>query len=127
MQGIPPKNWQGFRWTISPGNQGAPAGGGLLGMELLTAFWPAKQGETEYYVGIRLPESLSGLTALQGMIQMGFGALSLEKGKQGYLIRLHNYNIRVMGLSFPPGSSDLFLISDGKSVGWYGAYAEKGE
>ncbi len=127
IQGIPPKNWQGFRWTISPGNQGAPTGGGLLGMELLTAFWSAKQGETEYYVGIRLPESLSGLTALQGMIQMGFGALSLEKGKQGYLIRLHNYNVRVMGLSFPPGSSDLFLISDGKSVGWYGAYAEKGE
>lgn len=127
VQGVPPENWQGFRWTITLGNQGALAADTFLSMELLTAFWGTDKGETAYYIGIRLPDSMSGSTALQGIIQMGFGALSLEKQKNSYLIRLHNYSVRVLGLSFPPGCSDLFLFSDGKSVGWYGAYIEEGE
>lgn len=121
--GAPPSKWQGFCWRIDLGNPGGPSGGCGLSMELLTGFWEAQNQETEYYIGVRLPGILSaGGEFLQGIMRMGFDAVSLEKQGKSYLFRLHNYSIGLLGMSFPPGSSDIFLFSDGKSVGWYGAY-----
>lgn len=122
--GAPPSKWQGFCWRIDLGNLGGLSDGCNLSMELLTGFWEAQNQETEYYIGVRLPGLLSsGGEFLQGIMRMGFDAVSLEKQGEGFLFRLHNYSIGLLGMTFPPGSSDIFLFSDGKSVGWYGAYA----
>lgn len=124
-QGLPPSKWQGFCWRIDLGNPGGLSAGCGLSMELLTGFWETENQETEFYIGVRLPGILSsGGEFLQGLMRMGFDAVSLEKQGKGYLFRLHNYSIGLLGMSFPPGSSDIFLFSDGKSVGWYGAYTE---
>lgn len=121
--GTPPSKWQGFCWKIDLGNPGGLSAGRGLAMELLTGFWENQNQETEYYIGVRLPGILSsGGELLQGLLRMGFDGISLEKQGKRYLFRLHNYSIGLLGMSFPPGSSDIFLFSDGNSVGWYGAY-----
>lgn len=148
-QSVPEKRWQGFRWKIALGNQGALSSQTVLSMELLTAFWETQDNNTGYYLGVRLPGALAGQeTSLQGIMRMGFDNISLEKiedkekaadekktdasevtnvSKTRYVIKLHNYHVSLLGLSFPQGSNDVFLFSDGKTVGWYGAYVEKGD
>lgn len=125
IQGLLQERCQGFRWKISLGDMGALAGGSILSMEFLTAFWCTDKKEPAYYIGVRLPDIMAGDAMLQGMLQIGFGSISLEIQDGAYLFRLHNYSVRLLGMSVPPGNSDLFLFSDGNSVGWYGAYTEE--
>lgn len=121
-QGVPPECYQGLLWRIQLGSLGALADQDMISIQLLTAFWE-EDGMPQYYVGVNLPGALSGEgVKLQGIFQLGFGSITLEKQENQYVFRLHNFQIKVLGASFPKGSSDIFLFSDGKNVGWYAAY-----
>lgn len=124
-QGVPGTVYQGFVWSIAVGSMGELSGQGGIVFKLVTAFWRGEDGKAEYYVGIRLPETLSGdRLKLQGIFKLGFGSISLEQKDKDYLLKLHNFHVEILGASFPRGSSDIFLFSDGEHVGWYAAYEE---
>lgn len=128
-QGIPKESYQGFVWNIRLGSLGGLSGEEEISIQLLTAFWPGEKDDAEYYLGIRLPGLQAGDgISLQGIFQLGFGSVSLEEQERGFVIRLHNFQIKLLGASFPKESSDIFLFSDGNHVGWYAAYRkEEGE
>ncbi len=124
-QDAPPEAYQGFVWSVQAGSLGALSGQDGITLRLLSAFWSGGEGQAEYYVGIKLPDILSGdKLKLQGIFKLGFGSVSLEKEDQEYRIRLHNFHLEILGASFPKGSSDIFLFSDGEHVGWHAAYEE---
>lgn len=117
--------YQGFVWSIAVGSMGELSGQGSIVLRLVAAFWRGEDGNAEYYVGIRLPEILSGdKLKLQGIFKLGFGSISLEQNDNDYLLRLHNFHVEILGASFPRDSGDIFLFSDGKHIGWYAAYEE---
>ena len=123
-QGVPARSYQGFVWNISAGSLGGLSDVDSVMLQLLTAFWAGDDGHAQYYVGIKLPDVLSGSgLKLQGIFKLGFASISLEKKNDDYILDLHNFHIEVLGASFPKGS-DIFLFSDGKNVGWYAAYKE---
>lgn len=123
-QGVPSEKYQGFVWNISVGSLGGLSDVDGIMLQLLTAFWAGDDGYPQYYVGIKLPDVLSGDGfKLQGIFKLGFASISLEKKNDDYILNLHNFHIEVLGASFPKGS-DIFLFSDGKNVGWYAAYKE---
>lgn len=123
-QGTPGQCYQAILFQISIGSLGELSEEKGIQIELLIAFWEAEDKSVQYYAGIRLPGIFSenGLK-LQGLFRIGFSSISLEKQESGYVIKLHNFGVTVLGDSFPGESSDIFLFSDGKNVGWYAAYA----
>jgi len=122
-QGVPGKTYQGIRWQIPMGSMGELSGGDALTFILFVAFWRGSDGGAQYYVGLKLPEVISGnMLKLQGIFGMGFRSVSLEKQEGGFFLRLHNFHIRLLGASFPKGNSDILVFSDGENVGWYAAY-----
>lgn len=124
-QGVLGAAYQGFVWSIAAGSMGGLSGQGSITLRLAVAFWRGEDGNAEYYVGIRLPEILSGdRLKLQGIFKLGFGSVSLEQKDEDYLLKLHNFHVEILGASFPRNSGDIFLFSDGKHVGWYAAYEE---
>ncbi|MDE6846125.1 MAG: hypothetical protein K2J99_10205 [Lachnospiraceae bacterium] len=124
-QGVLGAAYQGFVWSIAVGSMGGLSGQGSIVLRLVVAFWRGEDGNAEYYVGIRLPEILSGdKLKLQGIFKLGFGAMSLEQKEEDYLLKLHNFHVEILGASFPRNSGDIFLFSDGKHIGWYAAYEE---
>lgn len=124
-QGVLGAAYQGFVWSIAAGSMGGLSGQGSIVLRLAVAFWRGEDGNAEYYVGIRLPEILSGdRLKLQGIFKLGFGSVSLEQKDEDYLLKLHNFHVEILGASFPRNSGDIFLFSDGKHIGWYAAYEE---
>lgn len=125
-QGTPGDTYQGFLWTLDVGSLGGLSGQGLVQLHLLTAFWPDGSGGTAYYLGMQLPGTWgSDVWKLQGLFGLGFDSFSLERTDAGYQLRLHNFQIQLLGTAFPQGNSDIVLFSDGKQIGWYAAYEEE--
>ena len=111
--------WFGFVWDVPMSLMG--------GLSLLTA-WCCKETEPAFYLGISVQDGLADTGAnIQKFVKLGFQSVQLRyhgKGeeKKSFVLCLHQYSLNVLGFSFPPGCSDLFLFSDGKKLGWYGAY-----
>lgn len=123
-QGKLVKPWTAQVWTLKLGNLGGLSSEGEIGIKLLLA-WSNSQEKPSYYLGIALPSIAKGFD-LQGIIKLGFQSTELlaneRDGTLNYTLRLHNYTLRLLFITLPPGSNDLFIFSDGKKVGWYGAY-----
>lgn len=125
-QGVPAAQYQGIVWNIPVGSLGELSGQSGICLKLMLAFWCDTEGTTQYYAGVKLPGALSSdVIKLQGIFKLGFGAISLEKQEKDYLMKLHNFHMEILGASFPKGSSDIYLFSDGDNVGWYAAYQEE--
>lgn len=131
------QEWCGVVWKIPLGNLGALTKGEAIHIELLTAWSADETGEyPALYIGAKLPAALGGDGLdLQGLIKLGFHTISLEAEDpetpaagappRAYRLILNNFALRLLGLSFPPGSNKIFLVSDGKGVGWYAGYADE--
>lgn len=125
-QDVPGDTYQGFVWTLDVGSLGGLSDQSLVQLRLMTAFWPDEAGQPAYYLGMQLPGAGGGdQWKLQGLFRLGFDALSLEQTRNGFQLRLHNFQVQMLGVSFPEGSSDIVLFSDGKQIGWYAAYEEE--
>lgn len=125
-QAVPGDSYQGLVWNIRLGSLGGLSGEEEIVIQMLMAFWAGGKDKAEYYLGIKLPGMLAGDgLKLQGIFQMGFGSLSLEEQGGGFVIKLHNFQVKLLGASFPRESSDIFLFSDGEHVGWYAAYGKE--
>lgn len=125
-QGVPEAQYQGFVWNIPVGSLGELSGQSGICLQLMLAFWCDTEGTTQYYAGVKLPGALSSdALKLQGIFKLGFGSISLEKQEKDYIMKLHNFHMEILGASFPKGSSDIYLFSDGGNVGWYAAYQEE--
>ena len=142
-QGELQKHWAGVVWNIELGKLGALAKDPVA-IRLLTAWSADETGEKPaLYIGVKLPEVLGGEGLdFQGLIKLGFHSISLEAGEwtntekttaeeaertlpaRRYTLVLNNFALRLLGISLPPGSNKIFLVSDGKGIGWYAGYGK---
>jgi hypothetical protein len=132
--------WYGLVFDIDLGTLGALAGSAGLVLKLLLGW---SEGGTEYepavYVGVRLPgvkDAIGVELPLQGVITLGFRMIEMivnnhdDTGTREYMLRLRNFAMRLLGLSFPPGYNDIYLFgnpdqSSPTKLGWYAAYASE--
>ncbi|MBO8186408.1 hypothetical protein [Streptomyces spirodelae] len=131
-----PGPWFGLLYVLDLGTLGDLTGGQPLTLDLLAAWGPATEpGACPAFLGLKLPGYANGSFSwpLQGVLKLGFRSLRFETaeitpGVRSYALRLHRLGLSALGLSFPPGTTDLVLFgpsSDEKRnvVGWYAAYA----
>ncbi|MCI8373638.1 MAG: hypothetical protein HFI75_14850 [Lachnospiraceae bacterium] len=146
--------WYALVWEIDLGSLGELARKSELKLTFLTA-WSSPGKETAQgekinpntsssmgryetdpflYFGIRFPGS-GGLSVLplQGIMSLGFQSIQFqvereEEGALIYYLRLRNFVLKLLGLSFPPGNNDIYLFGNPNQqsytkLGWYAAYA----
>ena len=131
-----PGPWFGLSFALDLGTLGALAGGQSLTLGLLVAWGPARDGvEQPAYLGLSLPGYANGSFAwpLQGVMRLGFRTFQFEVaqdelGVRSYALRLRRLALSILGLSYPPGTTDLVLFGGGdaqraRALGWYAAYA----
>lgn len=131
-----PGPWFGLAFALDLGTLGALSGGQSLTLRLLAAWGPARSAEEQpTWLGLSLPGYANGSFAwpLQGVLRLGFRSFQFEvaeddDGVRSYALRLRRLALSVLGLSYPPGSTDLVLFGGGdaaraRAVGWYAAYA----
>jgi hypothetical protein len=133
--------WYGLVYTIDLGTLGALAGSTGLALEVLAAWSPGQGGTTPaMYIGVKLPgtkEAFGVSLPLQGFMKLGFRSIELlvdnEPGQpRTYTLRLRDFALRMLGLSFPSGHNDICLFgnpnqSGPAKVGWYAAYTASGD
>ena len=133
--------WFGLVFDIDLGTLGALAGGAGLVLKLLLGWSEGgTRDEPAVYVGVRLPgvkDAIGVELPLQGVITLGFRTIEMivnnneGVGTREYMLRLRNFAMRFLGLSFPPGYNDIYLFGNSDQstptkLGWYAAYsAEK--
>lgn len=137
QQGKLTQPWYGLVYEVDLGTLGALAGSAGITVQLLAAWSPAnnKEGRTANYFGIALPgvEKMLGVSLpLQGILDVGFRTIQFstyedEEGRRQYLMRLRDFGLHVLGLSFPPGKNDITVFgnpdqSSNTKLGWYAAY-----
>ena len=129
--------WYGLTFVLELGTLGALAGSVGLSVNLLVAWEPGRPDQTTpIYVGLQLPNARSlGIDLpLQGVMSLGFRSFEFETyqnnaGETAYLLLLRRFALRILGLSFPPGNSDVLLFgnpdqSAAERLGWYACYAQ---
>lgn len=137
QQGRLSQPWYGLVYEVNLGTLGALAGSVGLTLRLLAA-WSAGGGEKglpAVYFGVALPgvERLLGVSLpLQGILDIGFRTVQFTtytdaQGQRQYLMRLRDFGLHVLGLSFPPGKNDITVFgnpdqSSNTKLGWYAAY-----
>lgn len=137
QQGRLSQPWYGLVYEVNLGTLGALAGSVGLTVRLLAA-WSAgggKKGLPAVYFGVALPgveRSLGVSLPLQGILDIGFRAIQFTtytdaQGRRQYLMRLRDFGLHVLGLSFPPGKNDITIFgnpdqSSNTKLGWYAAY-----
>jgi hypothetical protein len=136
-QSVLTQPWYGLDCVVELGSLGALAGSKALALQVLIAWSPgAAGGDPVVYLGVRLPGAKGVLGVnlpLQGVVTMGFRAVEFlvaEEHQQprSYTLRLRDFALRLLGLTFPPGNNDVVLFgnpdqSGDSKVGWYLAYA----
>ena len=136
-QGLLSAPWYGLVYQIDLGSLGALAGSAGLSVKLLAAWSPATLNSTpSMFLGIALPGVKDGLgidLPLQGILNLGFRTIEFQasedaNGLRSYLMRLRDFGLRVLGLSFPPGHNDITLFGNpdqgaNTKLGWYASYA----
>jgi hypothetical protein len=132
--------WYGLTFTLDLGTLGALAGSVGLSMTLLVAWRPGTPDRPlPLYVGLELPNarSLGVDWPLQGILSLGFRGFEFDTyedpgGEVAYLLLLRRFALRILGLSFPPGNTDVILFgnpeqSSTERLGWYACYAQDAE
>lgn len=143
-QGVLGQPWYGLTYEVDLGGLGALAGSVGLTMRLLAGWSPetlidgdkTKTKPPAVFVGIGLPgvkDMLGVDLPLQGIINLGFRTIQFTTSedaekRRNYLLRLRDFGIRILGLSFPPGHNDIILFGNpdqtsNTKLGWYAAYA----
>lgn len=137
QQGRLTQPWYGLVYDVDLGTLGALAGSAGLTVQLLAAWSPASPPEarTPIYFGVALPgvERMLGVSLpLQGILDIGFRTIQFTtyddvEGRRQYLMRLRDFGLHVLGLSFPPGHNDITLFGNpdqtsNTKLGWYAAY-----
>lgn len=137
QQGKLTQPWYGLIYEVDLGTLGALAGSVGLTVRLLAGWSPANnpEGRTAVYFGVALPgvEKMLGVTLpLQGILDIGFRTIQFTtyddvEGRRQYLMRLRDFGLHVLGLSFPPGHNDITLFGNpnqtsNTKLGWYAAY-----
>ena len=137
QQGKLTQPWYGLVYEVDLGTLGALAGSVGLTVRLLAAWSPANnpEGRTAIYFGVALPgvEKMLGVTLpLQGILDIGFRTIQFTtyddiEGRRQYLMRLRDFGLHVLGLSFPPGHNDITVFGNpdqtsNTKLGWYAAY-----
>ena len=140
-QGKLTQPWYGLVYEVDLGTLGALAGSVGLTVRLLAGWSPANnpEGRTAVYFGVALPgvEKMLGVSLpLQGILDIGFRTIQFttyddKEGRRQYLMRLRDFGLHVLGLSFPPGHNDITVFGNpdqtsNTKLGWYAAY-ENGE
>jgi hypothetical protein len=137
QQGKLTQPWYGLVYEVDLGTLGALAESVGLTVRLLAAWSPANnpEGRTAIYFGVALPgvEKMLGVTLpLQGILDIGFRTIQFTtyddvEGRRQYLMRLRDFGLHVLGLSFPPGHNDITVFGNpdqtsNTKLGWYAAY-----
>ena len=137
QQGKLGQPWYGLVYEVDLGTLGALAGSVGLTVRLLAAWSPANnpEGRTAIYFGVALPgvEKMLGVSLpLQGILDIGFRTIQFStyddaEGRRQYLMRLRDFGLHVLSLSFPPGHNDITLFGNpnqksNTKLGWYAAY-----
>jgi hypothetical protein len=136
-QSLLSRPWYGLVYTIDLGTLGALAGSSALSLSVLAAWSPQPDETTPLlYLGVRLPGSRDAFGVslpLQGILNLGFRAIEWlvddpEGGPRTYTLRMRDFAVRFLGLTFPPGHNDIYLFGNpdqgsASKVGWYAAYA----
>jgi len=137
QQGKLTQPWYGLVYEVDLGTLGALAGSVGITVRLLAA-WSAgggDKGNPGIYFGVALPgiENMLGVSLpLQGILDIGFRTIQFttyedeQHGRQ-YLMRLRDFGLHVLGLSFPPGKNDITVFGNpdqtsNTKLGWYAAY-----
>lgn len=130
------KPWFGLVWRIPLGSLGDLSESSSLDMRLITA-WSNTEGGEGLYIGVKLPVNPKATMKkvgieFQGLLKMEFNSVVLlaeeetegEQTKVRYLFRFHDFSIKLLSISFPPGTNDIYIFADesGKKLGWYAAY-----
>jgi hypothetical protein len=147
--------WFGLLWRINLGSLGSMMKSSGIELEWLTAWCQPRKEDSEgnhvnpnagsrpgiygvdpfLYFGIRMPWGNMSLP-LQGIMTLGFQGIQFGINGEGndleYYIRLRNFGLRLLGISFPPGCSDIYLFANpdqttSKKLGWYAAYSMEEE
>ncbi|WP_372094386.1 hemagglutinin protein [Tistrella mobilis] len=137
QQGKLRQPWYGLVYEVDLGTLGALAGSVGITIRLLAGWSPANDpdGQTSVYFGVALPgvEQMLGVSLpLQGILDIGFRTVQFttyddaDSGRQ-YLMRLRDFGLHVLGLSFPPGKNDITVFGNpdqtsNTKLGWYAAY-----
>jgi len=137
QQGALSQPWYGLNFVIDLGTLGALAGSTAISVQVVVAWCPGPTGtEPAVAMGVKLPgtkDTLGVSLPLQGVIKAGFKGIEFLVDNQPgadrtYTLRLRDFALRLLGLSFPPGHNDVILFgnpdqSGASKVGWYLAYA----
>lgn len=128
--------WYGIVYTVDLGSLGALAGSAGLSLTVLVAWSGAGERDAPpVYVGVRLPgvkDALGVELPLQGVITFGFRSMQFlvsgEGDERAYMLRLRNFALRLLGISFPPGNNDVYVFGNPDEtsptkLGWYAAYS----
>ncbi|WP_372088377.1 hemagglutinin protein (plasmid) [Tistrella mobilis] len=137
QQGKLTQPWYGLVYEVDLGTLGALAGSVGITVRLLAA-WSAgggDKGNPGIYFGVALPgiENMLGVSLpLQGILDIGFRTIQFttyedEQNGRQYLMRLRDFGLHVLGLSFPPGKNDITVFGNpdqtsNTKLGWYAAY-----
>jgi hypothetical protein len=124
--------WFGLAMDLDLGSAGGLASKGELTASLLAA-WSPSADAYDAQVGLRLPGSQGGSTALtlMGPLRIDIGKILFlrDPGDEGYLLRFENIALAFLGVRFPPnGRTNLLLFGNPdptaqtNRLGWYGAY-----
>ena len=131
--------WYGLVMTLDLGTLGALAGSAGISIRLLAAWSPGvAENQRPLFLGLQLPDAKSlGMTLpIQGVMRLGFRSFQFQTSgdetKRTYMLRLRRLALTILGWSFPPGNTDVFLFGNNKgdpktALGWYAAYAAPDE
>jgi hypothetical protein len=127
--------WYGLAMDLDLGTLGSLADNLGLKLSLLAAWCQTDRNEEPIvYLGMKFP-GLSDLgikLPIEGILSLGFRNIQFLAGETDkgrlYMLRLRQFGIRLLGLSFPPGNNDIYLFGnpDNRSntkLGWYAAYS----
>lgn len=127
--------WYGLVFTLDLGTLGALAGSVGLSMTLLAGWATGLAGEEPpVFLGLQLPDSKSlGLNLpVQGVLRLSFRSFQFQasgdESQRSYMLRLRRLALSILGWSFPPGNTDVFLFGNNQgdakaALGWYAAYS----
>ncbi|HEX3075782.1 MAG TPA: hypothetical protein VHQ24_02815 [Lachnospiraceae bacterium] len=147
--------WFGLLWRINLGSLGSMMKSSGIELEWLTAWCQPRKEDSKgdhvnpnagsrpgiygvdpfLYFGIRMPWGNMSLP-LQGIMTLGFQSIQFGINGEGndleYYLRLRNFGLRLLGISFPPGCSDIYLFANpdqtaSTKLGWYAAYSMEEE
>ncbi|HSQ41731.1 MAG TPA: hypothetical protein VLM37_05575 [Fibrobacteraceae bacterium] len=128
--------WYGLAMDLDLGTLGALAGSVGLKITLLAA-WSVSEpmSDKKIFLGMKFPGlgDLGVKLPIEGILSLGFRNIQFLSSKtdkgRAYMLRLRQFGIRLLGLSFPPGNNDIYLFGNpdntsNTKLGWYAAYSD---